>query len=354
MFCFKYNKCNKLDCPVKQQKIHRCWLYFKKNAALNPEYEKQIEICKKSNYKLGWEIGLITEESFSEYNDEIFIDELIPSKNLTQSDSEKIQNKERFCYEVMKCNNLHCPVREQQIIKCFNYFKSKNKEEKEKTTCCDRDCDNCFYKSGWDIGLLSEDNFTDIIERKKLKIKRQNQYQNNLIVGIYMAELAKKPLSPNEEIELAKKIAGDKKASELFLLANLKLVTKMANKFSNKLPLMDLIQEGALGLIKAISKFDYRLGYKFSTYARHWINYYMQKAVSEQSTSINIPCHLIAVANKIKLHIKKFEEELSRAPTIEELSSALGIAGDKIINILNITKTPISIYTKISNEAGED
>ena len=66
MFCFKYNKCNKLDCPVKQQKIHRCWLYFKNNAALNPEYEKQIEICKKCNYKLGWEIGLITEESFNE------------------------------------------------------------------------------------------------------------------------------------------------------------------------------------------------------------------------------------------------------------------------------------------------
>ncbi len=354
MFCFKYNKCNKLDCPVKQQKIHRCWLYFEKNAALNPEYKKQIEICKKCNYKLGWEIGLISEKLFEEQKEEIFIDELIPNTNLTNTASENTQNKERFCYEVMKCNNINCPVRKQQIIKCFNYFKSRNKEEKEKITSCNRDCDNCFYKSGWDIGLLSEDNFTDIIERKKIKLKKQNQYKNNILIEIYMAELAKKPLTHEEEIELAKKIAGDKKASEIFLLANLKLVTRIAKKFSNKIPFLDLIQEGNIGLIKAISKFDYRLGYKFSTYAAYWIKYYMQKAVSEQSTSISIPCHLIAVANKIKLHIQKFEEELSRPPTLDELSDILSISKDKIINILNITKTPISIYSKTSNEDDEN
>ena len=151
---------------------------------------------------------------------------------------------------------------------------------------------------------------------------------------------------------MAKKIAGDKEASEIFLMANLKLVTKIAQKFTSKMPFMDLIQEGNIGLIKAISKFDYRLGYKFSTYASYWIKYYMQKAVSEQASSISIPCHLIAVANKIKRHIHKFEEELSRPPTLAELSNILGLEEEKIVNILNVTKTPVSIYSKVSN--GED
>ncbi len=358
MFCFEVNKCNKLDCPVRQQKVFRCWEFFEKNLTTNKEYEKQLNICAKCNYKLGWEIGLISEETFKEQEDSILIDELLPDNRLLKStseqDSNKTTDKERFCYEVMKCNNIHCPVREQQIIKCFKFFESRDREEKIKLSCCERDCKECFYKSGWEIGLLSEDNFSDIIERKKIKLKKQSQLEKNLIVDIYMAEIAKKPLSHKEEIELAKKIAGDKKAAEVFLMANLKLVTRIANKFSNKLPYMDLIQEGNIGLIKAISKFDYRLGYKFSTYAAYWIKYYMQKAVSEQSTSISIPCHLIAVANKIKLHINKLEEEFSRPPTLDELESTLGITKDKIVNILEITRTPVSIYSKLSNSDDEE
>ncbi len=350
MFCFQANKCKNLDCPVRQQKIPRCWEYFEKNSSIFPEYEDKLNACTKCNYKLGWDIGLISEKSF---DNKIYIDELIPASDEQQSSLPK-KGKKRFCHEIIECNNPHCPVREQQIIKCFKFFEPRSKEEKEKITCCNRDCESCFYKSGWDIGVLTEDDFLDVIERKKNSLKLQSQSKVDLIVEIYMAELAKKPLSRKEEKELEKKIATDKKASELFLIGNLKLVTKIAKKFTSKLSLMDLIQEGNIGLIKAISKFDYRLGYKFSTYAAYWIKYYMQKAVSEQSTSINIPCHLIAVANKIKHHIHKFEEELSRAPTIDELSSILGIAKDKIINILNVTKSPISIQSKVSSEEDDD
>ena len=346
MYCFQANKCKNLDCPVRLQKISRCWEYFEKISVGSPDYQKQLDACAKCNYKLGWEIGLISDKSF---DNEIFIDELIP-KNTSGEKKQLKKREKRFCYEIMECKNLHCPVREQQIIKCFKFFEPRGKEEKEKITCCDRDCESCFYKSGWNIGVLTEDDFLDVIERKKNKLKIQNQSRNNLIVEIYMAELAKKPFSRKEEIELEKKISGDEKASESFLLANLKLVMKIAQKFSSKLPLMDLIQEGNIGLIKAISKYDYRLGYKFSTYAAYWIKYYMQKAVSEQSSTISIPCHLIVVANKIKHQIRKFEEELSRAPTVDELSNILGIANDKIINILNVTKSPVSIQSKVSSD----
>ena len=255
---------------------------------------------------------------------------------------------------MMDCHNPHCPVRERQIIRCFKFFEPRPKTEKERITCCTRSCDKCMYKGGWDLGTISEDLFEDIIQKRKNKLRVSNKNRKDLIVNIYMGELAKKPLTHEEEIALAKKIAGDKEASEIFLMANLKLVTKIAQRFSTKLPFMDLIQEGNIGLIKAISKFDYRLGYKFSTYASYWIKYYMQKAVSEQASSFKIPCHLIAVANKIKLQIHKFEEELSRPPTIDELSNILGIEEEKIVNILNVTKTPISIYSKVSNDEGDE
>lgn len=354
MYCFEANNCNNLDCPVRKQKLPHCWEYFLLNSATDTEYEKKAAACAKCNYKLGWEIGLISDDSF-EKTDRIFPDELVPNENESDTkDDQEVSATKRFCYEMTDCHNLKCPVREQQIIRCFKFFEPRSKEEKERLTCCTRECNDCLYKCSWTLGTINENTFADIIEKKKQKLELPNKYRKDLIVEIYMAELAKKPLSHDEEIALAKKIAGDKYASEIFLMANLKLVTKIAKKFTTKLPFMDLIQEGNIGLIKAISKFDYRLGYKFSTYASYWIKYYMQKAVSEQATSITIPCHLIAVANKIKLHIKKFEEELFRAPTVGELSQILGIDEEKIVNILNVTKTPVSIHLKVSNSEDEE
>ena len=354
MYCFESKNCNNLDCPVRRQKMPRCWEFFEKNAASNPEYKEKLALCEKCNYKLGWEIGLIADDIFKD-SERIFIDELIPEETASNEvKTTEERGKKRFCYEMMDCHNPHCPVRERQIIRCFKFFEPRPKTEKERITCCTRSCDKCMYKGGWDLGTISEDLFEDIIQKRKNKLRVSNKNRKDLIVNIYMGELAKKPLTHEEEIALAKKIAGDKEASEIFLMANLKLVTKIAQRFSTKLPFMDLIQEGNIGLIKAISKFDYRLGYKFSTYASYWIKYYMQKAVSEQASSFKIPCHLIAVANKIKLQIHKFEEELSRPPTIDELSNILGIEEEKIVNILNVTKTPISIYSKVSNDEGDE
>ncbi|HMM59229.1 MAG TPA: sigma-70 family RNA polymerase sigma factor, partial [Candidatus Rifleibacterium sp.] len=144
-------------------------------------------------------------------------------------------------------------------------------------TCTNRTCEECFYKRGWDMGLLDESLFADIIEKKKLNLAAADRVKRNSLVEMYLSELSRKPLSREEEFKLAQKIAGDREASELFLMANLKLVTRVAKKFSSgSIPIMDLIQEGNIGLIKAIAKFDYTLGYRFSTYAAYWIRYYMQ------------------------------------------------------------------------------
>lgn len=394
MYCFEAHRCTRYDCPVQRRQIMRCWQFLEAKLG-RPVTEEDCPYapCDKCNYRLGWEIGLIVESMFPEIPDptpESLLPDLPPppasptpdvqsadqSSNIPEEPAEEEsesriekQHEEqclasekigtpgmRFCYELLECPNPNCVVRAQQIIECYKYFSRKSPEDKQRLTCSDRTCDQCFYKRGWDIGLLNESLFSDIIDRKKLALASSDRVKRNTLVEMYLSELSKKPLSREEEYALAQKIAGDREASELFLLANLKLVTRVAKKFSSgSLPLMDLIQEGNLGLIKAIAKFDYTLGYKFSTYAAYWIRYYMQKAVANQGSSIRIPHHLLTVAHKIRRHIQEFENQFFRAPSISELAEILGMEKEKILNVLNITQTPVSIHagTDSENSDGE-
>jgi RNA polymerase primary sigma factor len=401
MYCYEAHKCSKYDCPVQRNQVKRCWEYLQKL------HGKQVTIdecpfapCESCNYRLGWEIGLIGESLFPDIPDPtpeslipIFEDEPAAA-NRVEEPSEKAEaapsatiegNKEvsgekgeelieikpedfsvenaenigqpgmRFCHEILDCPNPNCVVRRRQIIECYKFFSRRTAEDKCNLTCSDRKCADCFYKKGWDIGILNEKMFADILEARKLKIQKADRIKKNTLVEIYLAELAKKPLSREEEIELAKKIVGDREASELFLMANLKLVTRIAGKFSNRgLGLMDLIQEGNIGLIKAISKFDFTLGYRFSTYAAYWIRYYMQKAVANQGSSIRIPYHLLTVSHKIRRHIQEFEYANYRSPTLTELSKSLGLEEEKILSVIKITQVPVSINAKVGDNDDED
>ncbi|HNX75652.1 MAG TPA: sigma-70 family RNA polymerase sigma factor [Candidatus Rifleibacterium sp.] len=410
MYCFEAHRCTLYDCPVQRHQIMRCWQYLeaKLKRPVTPE-DCPYAPCEKCNYRLGWEIGLIDESMFPENPDPTPeslmpepVDELPAAPETAPKDQPQtepqalppafistapaaptgdLQAKEpvkaapdieqaltqlegifatpdkigppgmRFCYELLDCPNPKCVVRVQQIIQCFNYFSRRSPEDKQRLTCGNRLCSQCFYKRGWDFGLLGEHLFADIIEKKKLTLSSIDRVKRNSLVEMYLSELSKKPLSRQEEFKLAQKIAGDREASELFLLANLKLVTRVAKKFSGgALPLMDLIQEGNIGLIKAIAKFDYTLGYRFSTYAAYWIRFYMQKAVAHQGSSITIPHHLLTVAHKIRRHIQEFENQFFRPPTITELSQTLGLEKDKILSVLSITQTPVSIHAKSGSE----
>lgn len=391
MYCFEAHKCTRYDCPVQRKQVMRCWQYleavFKRPLTQD---DCPYAPCEKCNYRLGWEIGLIDESMFPEVPDPS-PESLVPEAELETEplelppealqkptielaprpdhisldkdllnellvEEEKIgEPGMRFCHELIDCPNPNCVVRRQQIIQCYQFFSRRTPEEKLQLTCCGRTCDECFYKRGWDIGLLHEGLFADIIEKKKLKITTADRVKRNTLVEIYLSELSKKPLSRHEEFALAQKIAGDREASELFLLANLKLVTRVAKKFSGgSLALMDLIQEGNIGLIKAIAKFDHTLGYRFSTYAAYWIRYYMQKAVANQGTTISIPHHLLTVAHKIRRHIQEFENEFFRPPLIGELSKILGLEEEKILSVLRITQTPVSIHAKTNQDEDDE
>ncbi|MFZ5951608.1 MAG: sigma-70 family RNA polymerase sigma factor [Candidatus Rifleibacteriota bacterium] len=406
MYCYEAQKCQKFDCPVQRLQIKRCWEYLQKlhNKEVT-ENECPYAPCERCNYRLGWEIGLIGESLFpdlpdptpeslipvseedevvdeektspqveisnaeessdqdskSELNDatENSVDSISPEELLKEQpeiDQEKIgQPGMRFCHEIVECPNPNCVVRRRQIVECFKFFSRRTPEEKEELTCTKRKCADCFYKKGWDIGILNEKMFADIIEARRLKIARADRIKKNTLVEIYLAELSKKPLSREEEIALAKKIVGDREASELFLMANLKLVTRIAGQFSNRgLGLMDLIQEGNIGLIKAISKFDFTLGYRFSTYAAYWIRYYMQKAVANQGSSIRIPYHLLTVAHKIRRKIQEYEYANYCAPSLTELAKLVGLEEEKILSVIRITQTPISIHAKVGDDDEED
>ncbi|MBF0499677.1 MAG: RNA polymerase sigma factor RpoD/SigA [Candidatus Riflebacteria bacterium] len=253
----------------------------------------------------------------------------------------------RFCWEITQCNNLQCPVRQRRIIRCFKYFEPRGETEKLAVTGGDVVCDRCHYKRGWDLGIIHEGLFEDILAERRRKNVQAERISREGIVDIYLQELSRKPLSKNEEMALARRIAGDSRASELFLLANLKLVVRIAGSFGNRgLNLLDLIQEGNLGLIKAISKFDYTLGYKFSTYAAYWVRYYMQKAISEQGRTIRIPHHLLIVSHKIQKVIAEQHVLLGRAPTLSELAVLLSLEEEKILSIIRLTEAPISIEAK--------
>lgn len=260
----------------------------------------------------------------------------------------------RFCWEVLPCPNPRCPVRERQIIRCFKFFEPKGDQKKLEITCGDRLCQDCHYKTGWEIGLIHEGLFTDVLEKKHLRKAHDERIKRQGLVDMYLSELARKPLSRDEEMALAKKIAGDKDAAELFLLANLKLVVRVAGSFSNRgLSMMDLIQEGNIGLIKAISKFDWTLGYRFSTYAAYWIRHYMQQAISDQARVIRVPHHLLAIAHKIRRAMTDLQNQLQRPPTLSELAAAMALEEEKILEVLQLTETPISIEAKRNDDDEE-
>ncbi|MFZ2958127.1 MAG: RNA polymerase sigma factor RpoD/SigA [Candidatus Ozemobacteraceae bacterium] len=287
--------------------------------------------------------------------DEDFLRKSLPCETEEESKGVLGQPGLRFCWEITKCENLQCPVRQRRIIRCFKFFEPRGTAAKLVVTGGTTVCDQCYVKQGWDLGMIHEGLFEDILAERVRKNRQADRISKETIVGIYLQELSKKPLSKDEEMALARRIAGDKHAAELFLMANLKLVVRIAGSFGNRgLNILDLIQEGNLGLIKAISKFDYTLGYKFSTYAAYWVRHYMQKAVSEQGRTIRVPHHLLVVAHKIRKTIGEQQVILGRSPTLSELAALLNLEEDKILSVIRITETPISIEAKSNEDDGED
>ena len=172
-------------------------------------------------------------------------------------------------------------------------------------------------------------------------------------VRMYLKEIGKVPLlTPEEEQDLAKRMAeGDEEAKRLMAEANLRLVVSIAKRYVGRgMLFLDLIQEGNLGLIKAVEKFDYTKGYKFSTYATWWIRQAITRAIADQARTIRIPVHMVETINKVIRVSRQLLQELGHDPSAEEIAAEMNMPVDKVRDILKIAQEPVSLETPIGEE----
>ena len=172
-------------------------------------------------------------------------------------------------------------------------------------------------------------------------------------VRMYLKEIGKVPLlTPEEEMELAVRVsAGDEEAKRRMTEANLRLVVSIARRYVGRgMVLLDLIQEGNLGLIKAVEKFDYTKGYKFSTYATWWIRQAITRAIADQARTIRIPVHMVETINKTIRVSRQLLQELGHDPSAEEIAKEMGMPAEKVRDILRIAQEPVSMETPIGEE----
>ncbi|MCR4869171.1 MAG: RNA polymerase sigma factor RpoD [Lachnospiraceae bacterium] len=172
-------------------------------------------------------------------------------------------------------------------------------------------------------------------------------------VRMYLKEIGKVPLlTADEEIELAKRMEeGDQEAKKKLAEANLRLVVSIAKRYVGRgMLFLDLIQEGNLGLIKAVEKFDYSKGYKFSTYATWWIRQAITRAIADQARTIRIPVHMVETINKLIRVSRQLLQELGREPTPEEIAKEMDMPVERVREILKISQEPVSLETPIGEE----
>ncbi len=203
--------------------------------------------------------------------------------------------------------------------------------------------------------LLPSDEDIRLVEEEKLiDTEAMSEVMSlNDPVRMYLKEIGKIPLlTMEEEVSLAKRMAeGDDTAQNQMIEANLRLVVSIAKRFVGRgLPFLDLIQEGNLGLIKAVSKFDYTKGYKFSTYATWWIRQSISRAIADHARTIRIPVHMVETINRVSRASHELVQDLGRDPTTTEIANKLNLSTEKVEEIMRVAQEPISLETPVGEE----
>ena len=217
-----------------------------------------------------------------------------------------------------------------------------------------------FGTAGIDVleggGMLEDNSATGVLERKKLISRRADASYDS--VQMYLREIGQYPLlNAQQERDLAKRIlAEDNEARNILARSNLRLVVSIAKKYVNRSPdltLLDLIQEGNLGLFKAVDKFDHTKGYKFSTYATWWIRQAITRALADQSRTIRIPVHMVETIAKYKQKVRELSQHLGRDPLPEEIASEMGLELEKVYTIQKINQDTVSLESPVGEDDDE-
>ena len=213
---------------------------------------------------------------------------------------------------------------------------------------------------GDDVDDLSEMDDTSIAElneieknEKKRDVELSDSINVNDPVRLYLKEIGRVPLlTPEQEMEIAKRMdEGDEEAKKELAEANLRLVVSIAKRYVGRgMSFLDLIQEGNLGLIKAVEKFDYKKGFKFSTYATWWIRQAITRAIADQARTIRIPVHMVETINKLIRVSRQLLQEYGREPTPAEIGKEMGFSEEKVREIQKIAQDPVSLETPIGEE----
>ena len=263
---------------------------------------------------------------------------------------EKLKNlvalgkKKKSILEIQEINEVFSDMEleAEQMEKIFEYLESQNIDVLRISPDTD-DAD--------DVEILLTDE--DEVDMEKIDLSVPDGISIEDPVRMYLKEIGKVPLlNAEEEIELAKRMAeGDEDAKKRLAEANLRLVVSIAKRYVGRgMLFLDLIQEGNLGLIKAVEKFDYQKGFKFSTYATWWIRQAITRAIADQARTIRIPVHMVETINKLIRVSRQLLQELGREPLPEEIAEELDMPVERVREILKISQEPVSLETPIGEE----
>jgi RNA polymerase primary sigma factor len=208
-----------------------------------------------------------------------------------------------------------------------------------------------------DLSDMDDSSIAELKEIEKNEKKKDAELSDSINVNdpvrLYLKEIGRVPLlTPEQEMEIAKRMdAGDEEAKKELAEANLRLVVSIAKRYVGRgMSFLDLIQEGNLGLIKAVEKFDYKKGFKFSTYATWWIRQAITRAIADQARTIRIPVHMVETINKLIRVSRQLLQEYGREPTPAEIGKEMGFSEEKVREIQKIAQDPVSLETPIGEE----
>ncbi len=235
----------------------------------------------------------------------------------------------------------------EQMDKIFEYLEAQGIDVLRISNSTEEDAPDDI-----EIMLAAEEEEVDV-DMEKIGLSVPDGISIEDPVRMYLKEIGKVPLlSAEEEVELAKRMSeGDEEAKKRLAEANLRLVVSIAKRYVGRgMLFLDLIQEGNLGLIKAVEKFDYQKGFKFSTYATWWIRQAITRAIADQARTIRIPVHMVETINKLIRVSRQLLQELGREPMPEEIAAELDMPVERVREILKISQEPVSLETPIGEE----